>query len=73
MGLDLSDELQLNELEVKLNQFLTKTYCAEPLLLDYVISEREAKPVINPANKNDTVGEVLNANLMKLVLRLTMP
>jgi RHH-type proline utilization regulon transcriptional repressor/proline dehydrogenase/delta 1-pyrroline-5-carboxylate dehydrogenase len=63
LGLDLSDEFQLSELEAKLNQFLTKTYRAEPLLWDYVISEREVKPVINPANKNDTVGEVLNANL----------
>ena len=65
-GLDLSDELQLAELDTELNQYFAKVYTAEPLLWDYKVSEREAKQVRNPAKQNDVVGFVSNANLAEV-------
>lgn len=65
-GLDLSDELQLAELDTELNQYFAKVYTAEPLLWDYKVSEREAKQVRNPAKQNDVVGFVSNATLAEV-------
>ena len=63
-GLDLSDEIQLNKLDKELNSFFTKEYYAEPLIANYRIdSTRELKLVINPADKNDKVGQVRRAEL----------
>jgi len=57
-GLDLSDELQLAELEEHLNKLITNRYQAYPLLDGYKPAEREAKQVRNPAKQADIVGEV---------------
>ncbi len=63
-GLDLSDEIQLSQLDKSLNSFFTKEYYAEPLIDNYKIdTSRELKLVLNPADQNDKVGTVRRAEL----------
>lgn len=70
-GLDLSDELQLAELDTELNKFFAKSYSAEPLLWDYKLPKLEAKPVLNPAKQDDVVGTVSNATLAEVEVAVT--
>ncbi|MEN9946238.1 MAG: trifunctional transcriptional regulator/proline dehydrogenase/L-glutamate gamma-semialdehyde [Pseudomonadota bacterium] len=61
-GLDLSDELQLNQLETELNHFAQQYYLASSLLATPTTNQQSTSKVINPANMNDIVGEVYYAN-----------
>ncbi len=61
LGLDLSNELKLVELERELNKFFTKSYSAEPLLVNHALADRQASQVLNPAKQSDVVGFVRNA------------
>lgn len=60
-GLDLSDEIQLHELDRELNKHFATQYQAEPLLDGYKVSDREEKQVLNPADQSDKVGVVRKA------------
>lgn len=61
-GFDLSDAVQLEQLQTQLNQLAKTQYKAYPLLAHPSYEGCTAKPIFNPALKTQQVGEVLNAN-----------
>ncbi|MBP9743666.1 MAG: bifunctional proline dehydrogenase/L-glutamate gamma-semialdehyde dehydrogenase PutA, partial [Burkholderiales bacterium] len=61
-GVDLSDEIVLTQLQTELNKYEKIQYLAHPLLANYPMPmHRDITEVINPANKNDKIGEIIPA------------
>lgn len=63
-GLDLTNELFLNQLQIQLNAYAKKTYTAHPLAAGWTENiKSKTIEVINPANSDDIVGHVAKANI----------
>ncbi|OOR98995.1 bifunctional proline dehydrogenase/L-glutamate gamma-semialdehyde dehydrogenase [Haemophilus paracuniculus] len=61
-GYDLTDVIHLQQLENELNRLAQQSYLATSQV-EGVKASGEKRPVLNPANQNEQVGEVIFANL----------
>jgi RHH-type proline utilization regulon transcriptional repressor/proline dehydrogenase/delta 1-pyrroline-5-carboxylate dehydrogenase len=57
-GLDLSNEMVLAELSAVLHDSAAQPLHAQPLLADSAAASGETRPVLNPADHGDVVGQV---------------
>lgn len=61
-GLDLSNEITLNQLQNELNKFGKKEYLAYPLINGFKKpSDRDLNAIYSPANLSDKVGQVIKS------------
>lgn len=60
-GMDFSNELQLQKISAHFSAFSQQSLTATPLLAGSV-SATSARPVLNPANHSDVVGQVIEAD-----------
>ncbi|MGX3022143.1 bifunctional proline dehydrogenase/L-glutamate gamma-semialdehyde dehydrogenase PutA [Ursidibacter sp. B-7004-1] len=60
-GYDLTDAIHLQQLQEKLNELATQEYHAAPQIADGKAEKEESRPVYNPANISELVGEVVDA------------
>lgn len=60
-GMDFSNELQLQKISAHFSAFSQQSLTATPLLAGEV-SATSARPVLNPANHSDVVGQVIEAD-----------
>jgi RHH-type proline utilization regulon transcriptional repressor/proline dehydrogenase/delta 1-pyrroline-5-carboxylate dehydrogenase len=61
VGIDLSNEAALSDLSIELHSSAAREWIAKPLLADG--SERgEKRPILNPADHSDIVGQVAELN-----------
>lgn len=60
-GMDFSNELQLQKISAHFNAFSQQSLTAAPLIAG-TVSATTARPVLNPADHSDVVGQVIEAN-----------
>lgn len=60
-GMDFSNELQLQKISAHFSAFSQQTLTATPLLAG-TVSASAARPVLNPADHSDVVGQVVEAD-----------
>ncbi|WP_395006300.1 trifunctional transcriptional regulator/proline dehydrogenase/L-glutamate gamma-semialdehyde dehydrogenase [Undibacterium sp.] len=60
-GMDFSNELQLQKISAHFSVFSQQALTATPLLAG-TVSATSARPVLNPANHSDVVGQVIEAD-----------
>jgi RHH-type proline utilization regulon transcriptional repressor/proline dehydrogenase/delta 1-pyrroline-5-carboxylate dehydrogenase len=67
-GLDLSNEQQLASLSAALLSSADRAWCAKPLLAEGPAKSGDSVALRNPANRNDIVGQVIEATPAQAVL-----
>lgn len=70
-GFDLSDEITLNLLNLELNKFKDKKYLAHPLIKGVSYNNHNTENVLNPANHDDIVGNLVRASSEDLDVAIT--
>jgi RHH-type proline utilization regulon transcriptional repressor/proline dehydrogenase/delta 1-pyrroline-5-carboxylate dehydrogenase len=67
MGLDLTNDIVLDDLESELNTYAVKSYKAYPLVTNLAKNDaRAVTEVRNPANNNDIVGHVTKSDIQDI-------
>ncbi len=65
MGVDLSDNAQIERLQSALETSRTQEYHVTPLTVENVTAAR-IRPVINPANQNDVLGDCIDCDVTEI-------
>lgn len=70
IGLDIKNWFQLDNLYAQMSLFEKKVWIANPLLKAKIKLQKKAIPIVNPANRNELVGNVTQADeeIVKLSL-----